>query len=143
MHLFPPLDMPDDPHPSSLALKHEREISSLRSGHEAIEVQLGDIKVGMQKWERQFEVFTEEIRGQFSRLTQKNPSVYIGAITILFGVITMASALTIFTINAMNGPMRVQIEEHTKRAEAMETRERANHEMLVRLDEREKMRAVK
>lgn len=143
MKTKPPLPTIDH-EPSPLAMKHEREITELRAGHEGIIRELGAVNVNLQKNERHLELFADEMRGQFARITQpKSPTIYMGAITILFGALTLASGLTIFTINSLNSPMRVQLDEQARRFEAMEARERTDHDLLVRLDEREKMRQGK
>jgi hypothetical protein len=122
--------------PSSLALQHDREIAALKQGQEGMERELHGIRQWTQKIESNLGLLAEEMRAGFSRASQRNPMLYVGLGTLCMGIITVASGLIFFTINAQLMPLREARSIHDKLIERHDELQRRDFEMLIRHDER-------
>lgn len=126
--------------PSPLALKHEREISSLNATLEGVTTDIGGVKTWMGKIERSIEGLAEEFRSSLAKTQTRNPMLYVGLGTLAMTVIVAASGVTLFAISAMVAPLREHIIIHERVLEKADEREREDHDLLIRLDERSKLR---
>lgn len=133
-------DLSTEGSPSNLALKHESDIATLKTGMNGIANELQDTRTWMQRMERVVEEMASNLAAQITkvsdRMTNKNPMVYIGLGSLTLTIIGIASALTIFTINAQIRPLETQAEMIQRDKEQADARWQTNYEMSIRNDER-------
>lgn len=121
----------EDHIPSRLALENARKMAELESGQVQAKDALANVQRRMDGIENLIRMGQDDTRAQISRLTQRNPSLYIGIASILIAVVGGASALTIFTINSQIKPINDLVASMADSIDDIHSHERSDFETLV------------
>lgn len=122
----------DEDHvPSRLALENARKMAELESGQVQAKDALAGVQRRMDGIESLIRMGQDDTRAQISRLTQRNPSLYIGLASILIAIVGGASALTIFTINSQIKPINDLVASMADSIDDIHSHERADFETLI------------
>lgn len=133
-------DMNDSGQPSQLALHHEREIATIRTGLSNLNNRLEGNEQWLKKVEGKIEAMGDDIRRQLAGMTQRNPMVYVGIAGLSVTIIGAASAVTLFAITSMVTPVREHLHNQSVHMDQLSEKVAKDHDLLIRLDEREKLR---
>lgn len=128
--------------PSEMAIRHQGQIQVLESQFKGIETDLNGLRNQLGRLENSLNEFASEVRNAFAKRMEKNPMVYIGIATVTIGVLTIASGLTIFTINSIHAPTRDRSIKNEERIEVLTDRWLKDHEELIRIQERQRQSSV-
>lgn len=133
--------MSDDGTPSPLAMRHERELSVLKTGLESLSQDVAGVKGWTKEIQQSLSDMGREMREAFSRQNQRNPTVYVGLASLAVTVIVVGAGLTMFAVSMSVMPLRERDAIHSKSIEDIETRQRENRDLLIRHDERLKIQS--
>ncbi len=117
--------------PSRLALDNARKMAELEAGQVQARDALASVNRRMDGIENLIRLGQDDTRAQIGRLTQRNPSLYIGIASILIAVVGGASGLTIFTINSQIKPINDLVASMADTIDDIHNHERSDFETLV------------